>query len=383
MKNRYVVLIPFWGEVHSEIWIKYALPSYLSKHNIPYLARQADFSLLICTTQERWQWLEKNEDFCQVCKKYTVCFMDIAAIIAKHGGCYGNILTYAYHKAIKEWRVDKSEPYFIFLNADFVLADGVLQTVDQLVKKGAEIVFCPSLRVVRDEFLPLLCARIELQKDIKTLSVSARQMLNSAFQHLHPTVTAQTVNLPDEAGSLVTNQLYWKIDATTFLGRHFLVHPFVIKPSVVPLVPTGYVDYNVVYDFHPQGKITYITDSDDAVIIELECAHKEVEHFSFFLKNPVTYCGLVSRWVNALHRQNFTKTFVFHVAPLKKNRLLLEKEKRKFNRFTRQVSENLINYQPFIRHPYWVRSNSLVWRRLSWSKRVLKKICVSGARRIF
>lgn len=373
MKKAYTLVVPVWGEEYFNTWLKYSLPSYLSENNLPSLSQKSDFTLLICTDKQTWDSSEKNEYLLNIKKIYNVLFLDISFLISKYRMSYGHILTYAYHEAIKEHNT--SNRYFIFLNADFILADGVFKTIDQLVVRGAEVIFCPSFRVLQEQFLLQLRSQIKPYRGLNTLSMDSRKMVGLAFKHVHPTVIAQTINVNDD-GSLITNQMYWKVGKNILLGRHFLVFPFVVQPRTIPKAPTGYIDYNMVYDFHSKGKITYITDSDDAFIVEPESPYKESQHIASFEKSPEVYHEMISKWANALHFKNFEKLFVFHKEDLEKSFLLLKQEKIKFNKFCQQVSHNLKKYKPFLNHPYWcIKSKKLFFYNFlcTYVKKTIKK----------
>lgn len=354
MKRKYVLVVPFWGDNHFELWKKYSLPSYLCDNNIPYISKNSEFVVLICTDKKTEKIFKNSDAYTSIAKYCNIEILNISSLVRKYMKIsYGYVLTHSYHKAIRSYGTLAPQINFIFLNADFILADGVLKTVDRLVNQGSEIIFCPSFRVVREQFLPKLDFYIKKKNRSEILSMDSRSLVKLAFNHLHSTIVAQTINSKARIASLITNQFYWKVGEEIILGYHFLIFPFVVKPKTVPCAPTGHIDYNMVYDFHPKGEITYITDSDDAFIVETEDQSKEAQHFVFFKKNPKKYYKLLSKWVNHLHYKNSKQLLVFHTENLIHSRKQMQQEKRILDSFVQQIRQKFTSFQPFLNHPYW------------------------------
>jgi hypothetical protein len=378
MKRKYILAVPFWGDTHFRLWLQYSLPSYLSENNIPYMSKNLDFTILICTDKKTKKIFEDSDEYKSISKYCDISFLNISSIIQKYRKLsYGCVLTHSYHKVIRAYGTLAYQINFIFLNADFILADGVLKTVDRLVDEGSEIIFCPSFRVTKEQFLPNLMPYIKKQNGSEILLMNSRDLTSLAFEHIHPTIIAQTINSKEDISSLITNQFYWKTGEDIILAHHFLIFPFVIKPKKIPKSPTGYIDYNLVYDFSPKGDITYITDSDDAFIVEPESQYKEAQHLVSFKKSPKKYYDLLSQWVNRLHYNNSKQLLIFHTKNLKHYEKLLKKEKKMFNAFLQQVHQKFNSFQPFLNHPYWRNTNAYLNMRLYFSyyiKEYLKNI---------
>src|SRR3990167_945923 len=341
MKKNYVLVVPVWGEEHFRQWEKYSVPSYLAEGNIPYIAQHGNFSVLICTDQKTERLFAVSEK-CRELRKHTkVFFLDIAYIKEDPSlKGYGYILTRCYNEAIKKFGTIAQDMQFVFLNSDFILADGVFKTVVRLVDQGAEVIFCPSFRAIRKNLLNKLDDLLAENKQV--LCLSPRTAVRLAFDCLHPTISAQTINGSTFFSSIVTNQFYWKVGNNTILGHHFLIFPFVIKPEKIPLNPTGYIDYNAVYDFAPNSKITYISDSDDAFILEPEDIQKESEtFFPADNKKLDIYSKGLLRWINPLHYENSKQLLVFHTQDLDRNSSLLKKEQKDFKIFFQGIDQKI------------------------------------------
>jgi hypothetical protein len=192
---------------------------------------------------------------------------------------------------------------------------------------------------------------------MNVLSLSSREMVSLAFKCIHPTVSAQTMNLKNNISSTITNQFYWNIGNNTIIGHHFLIFPLLIKPKQCPAQPTGYIDYNAVYDFNPNGMIGYLTDSDDAFIAEPEYKNKEAKFFtSTSNKDPNSYYEMLSKWVNKQHYHHFKQKIFLHKGDINSKDSMVNYEMTKFNEFIQLIMDNFEKnkqFSPYFQHPFW------------------------------
>ena len=86
---------------------------------------------------------------------------------------YGMTLTYALHRAFNDLGPRMIEHWHLFLNADFVLADGSLRTVMDYLARGARIVASPSYCAVAEEVIPEL-RKIDRNFDITNFAPRTR-----------------------------------------------------------------------------------------------------------------------------------------------------------------------------------------------------------------
>src|SRR6516165_9313552 len=85
-----------------------------------------------------------------------------------------------------------TETYLLVLNADFIISDGSLRHLGELMREGKRLIHAPSFRVVLEDVWPELLARVDTSS--WTLNVGSREMAKLALAHRHPTVKARTVN---------------------------------------------------------------------------------------------------------------------------------------------------------------------------------------------
>ena len=77
------------------------------------------------------------------------------------------------------------------MNSDFVLAEGSLRTLIAKLHEGHRCIMAPSLRACSETAIPKLVATIN--RTDQTLIMSSREMVQLAFDNLHPTVIAKTI----------------------------------------------------------------------------------------------------------------------------------------------------------------------------------------------
>src|SRR5262249_16911609 len=82
---------------------------------------------------------------------------------------YGMTLTYALHRAFSDLGPAMTEHWQIFLNADFILADGSLRNVIHHLSSGERVVASPSYCTIAEEVVPEL--RKHFNAATSTLSI--------------------------------------------------------------------------------------------------------------------------------------------------------------------------------------------------------------------
>src|SRR6516225_8922455 len=125
-------------------------------------------------------------------------------------------LTYALHRGCNARGAATIDTWFLFLNADFILANNCWRRLIPYLAHGIRVVCAPSYCVDAREVAPTLLERID--PVTSSLSLSARAMAAIAIEHPHDTVRAKTLNARTFQTRYV-DQFYWQADNTTLLGR--------------------------------------------------------------------------------------------------------------------------------------------------------------------
>jgi hypothetical protein len=296
LKVRFLTVI--WGARYIDEFARVSLPSYLAPGNLPALAAGADLEVVVMTSRDSVAEFEGKPAFETLRRLCPVRFLFIDDLITT--GCYGVTLTLAYVRGIAEAGEAQTDTTFVFMNSDFVLADGALATLLVRLREGARCVMAPSLRARAETALPRLMEAVD-RHDL-TLAMPARAMVRLAFDALHPTVIAKTVS-QRFITCATHNQIYWQVDANTLLGRYHLIFMLAIRPEVPIGRVNSYCDYGLVPELVPSGQFTILDDSDDFFMLELQSAAQEKGFLHCGVKTPAAIARELSVWTTREHRR--------------------------------------------------------------------------------
>src|SRR5262249_19625685 len=150
--------------------------------------------------------------------------------------------------------------HLVFLNSDFVLADGSLRTVATKILQGERLILAPSYCVVGQEVAPTLLAKRD--PDTWALSVAPRELASLTIRHRHNTIRGKTIN--HRAISLEwIDQLYHLVDRHTMIGRQFPIAVISMRPERVVTEMVTFWDYGIIAEVCPTAPRCVIADSDD------------------------------------------------------------------------------------------------------------------------
>src|SRR6266446_8520134 len=180
-----------WVEKYVDTLLTLTLPALLAPGNLPYVASEVPCELVILTERRFFSKFDNHptiERIRNVCPIRLVRLDDL--IVSKDK--YGMTLTYALHRAFRDLGPAMTEHWQIFLNADFILADGCLRTVIGHLSRGQKIVAAPSYCTIAEEVTPEL--RKHLDAATSTLSISHRELARLVLQHRHTVIRGKTIN---------------------------------------------------------------------------------------------------------------------------------------------------------------------------------------------
>jgi hypothetical protein len=265
MKERARLIIPLWGAVYARKLVTMTLPALLARGNLPVLCDHFDVELVIVTETNLFETIEAAQSYRLVSSLCKTRLVPIDDLMTDVPGDYGVVLTHALYRGFVDLGQRMTDTFLLFFNADFIVSDGSLGHLAQLMKEGKRVIHAPSFRVVLEDVWPKLESRI----DAKTgcLNMSSREMVKLALANKHLTVKARTVN-QRLCHQWRMDQFYWYVDDTTFIGYQWPVALVAIKPEVVTLEPSIVWDYGFVPDAAPTAQRHFIDDSDDFFMIE-------------------------------------------------------------------------------------------------------------------
>ncbi len=354
MKPRVKVLVAVWGASYIEAFTRLALPSLLAPGNLPVLGDAARLEVCILTSERDVPLFEANPAIKALRTLCPVGFLGIDDLLGS--AVYGITLTLAYMRGIAAEGEDMVNVHFMFFNSDFILAAGSLQSLARHILAGHRCVMAPSFRAAAEHVEPLLHSRTDASRHV--LTVPARELVGMALRHLHPTTVAKTIN-QGVFRSLYHNQLYWRVDKDTVLGRFYLMFMLCIRPERVVRTANTYCDYGFAPELCPSGDMVFLTDSDDFFMLETQAHRHEAMHIRIGPHRIADVAGYLSEWTTREHRLFAKQDLVFHAADLPPD---IETIFADADKAVRELELLLPPPKPHAFHAYWVGSLPL-WKK--------------------
>lgn len=261
------LIIPVWGERYADKVLSVTLPAVLAPGNLPALSGMFDVELVLVTESRLFDLVRGSPSFQAAARICAVRLVPLDDLISNVYGDYGMVLTYALFRGFADLGARMTEVFLLLLNADFVISDNSLRHVGQLMSEGKRVILAPSFRVVFEDVWPRLAASVDAVSG--ALSVSSRELARLALANKHPTVQARTIN--QRLRHLVwMDQYYWYVDDNTMIGYQSPMALVAIRPERVVTEPSTFWDYGFIPDAAPTAAATYIGNSDDFFMIEVQ-----------------------------------------------------------------------------------------------------------------
>jgi hypothetical protein len=254
-----------WGQQYIDKLLEYTLASVLAPNNLAALAEEFDCSVVIVTEKDFFDYIESHPIIKRIETICPVRPLPLDDLIGEPWQ-YGISLAYALFRGFAELGPAMTETYILFLNADFVLADGSYKRLIPYLRRGERVLLAPSYCTVAEEVTPLLACRRDPWS--QTLAIPCREMARMILDHCHNTIRAKTIN-QNKVHFEYMDQAYWEVDKNTLLGRQMPISLVAMKPELAPDDINTFWDWGVVYEFCPSRKLTVIGDSDEFLMLEL------------------------------------------------------------------------------------------------------------------
>jgi hypothetical protein len=129
------------------------VPSLLASGNLPFVSSQVPTELVILTEEKYFTRVSGDPRIARIRKFCPIRLIGVDDLVS-NPHVYGKSLTYALHRGLADLGAEMVNTWHIFLNADFVLAEGSLQNVLPRLIRGSRIVAAPSYCVVAEDVRP-------------------------------------------------------------------------------------------------------------------------------------------------------------------------------------------------------------------------------------
>ena len=303
----YCLIAPVWGARHVRRWLDLALTSWLAAGNLPDLARRRPVWIQIMTQASDAAVITASGSYAEITRHAAVDLVEIDDLMAH--AAMPVTLTLAYQRGIRAAAARYGSATVILQNADFILADGSLGAVADALDSGETCVLAPSLRGNEEEVGPALAAA---RDERGALTMKPRDLVAMAFAATHPTVLFSRMD-QHTVHSTNPNQLFWRADDATLVGRPFCLFPlaFVAQDPVGPA--EAFCDYGLAPLLTPDARPHLLNDSDAYFALELAPLAQEQ---GFLALGPPSLTDMAARltgWTMGFHRDQVS-TPVFYRA---------------------------------------------------------------------
>lgn len=345
-KQKVRFLTCLWGREHRTRWLALSLPSLMASGNLPALAASTDLDVVVLSDKRSVSLIRGHPAFQRLQKICRVQFLDIEDLIV--GTTYGVTLTLAYARGIMSAGKEQTNTAFVFMNSDFIVADGSLASLADRITSSHRCIVAPSLRVSAERLLPRLRKSVSGHR----LSLKPRALVDMALANLHLTALGKTLG-QDEFHCLSFNQSYWRVGQSTLLGRYHLLFMLCIRPER-PLGPVNsYCDYGLIPELVPSSPMVPLADSDEFFMLELGPEHQEEDLLRFGPARLNHMAESLRRWTTKEHRQSAQFDFIFHSGPLPKELNRVSKNAGSFIAgLHARMGDRPVSH---VNHHYWIR----------------------------
>src|SRR5215470_13299022 len=265
MKQNARLIIPLWGAVYAEKLVSLTLPALLAPGNLPDFCATVVVEVVLVAEEKLFDFIRRADSFKALSRLCVVKLVSIDDLLTDLPGDYGVVLSYALFRGFSDLGTQMTSTYLLFLNVDFILCDGSLRHLGRLMREGKRVIHAPSFRVVLEEVMPVLKARLD--PGTSSLAIGAREMVKLALAHKHLTVRARTVN-QRLCHQWRMDQFYWYVDESTLIGYQWPVALVAIKPERVVTEPVLVWDYGFIPEAAPTAEKHFIGDSDEFFMLE-------------------------------------------------------------------------------------------------------------------
>lgn len=259
------IIIPVWGAKYIARMDAACLPALLAPGNLPHLAKHFDCELVVVTQAEFFETVRTLPGV-QAAARYASLKLVAMDDVLSHPSYYGYTITHALYRGFTDLGDAAKDMWCLFLNADFILADGSYRALTERMLAGERCILAPSYCTIEEDVRPALNESIAQGGGV--LALPPRKMAELILDHRHYTIRAKTINWHMYRIDHV-DQFYYAVDRHTLLGRQIPIAVVAFRPERVPAEPVAFWDYGVISEVIPSRKICVLGDSDDFLMMEL------------------------------------------------------------------------------------------------------------------
>lgn len=270
----YQFILPVWGPDYLETFLRYSLPTQLSPGNLGSLKNRQGITYSIYTRSQDVKVISSALIFKklqQLVKAEIIIIPDIHFNTSDHYQPFNTCYRQGIDKAFQGGAA------LLFLCADQIWADGSFANIIKLGDAGKRAVMISGPRVMQETFIIEFNKRYSRSQDNSYLSLSFRDTVRLAMDHLHP--WDKSLFWDQENMGRPASFLFWKVKEQGFLMRCFHLHPILVNPQKFypdfsATIDGGDFVEQVCPDFHD---LYIVEDSDEVMYFSLAPASQSAD----------------------------------------------------------------------------------------------------------
>jgi hypothetical protein len=353
-RERARVITMAWGDRYIDDLVEITIPALLAPGNLPAFAEQFDCEFVIVTETRLFDRLTRSAAIAALLNFADLRLVPIDDLLSPW---YGITLTYALVRGFADLGAAMTGTHLVFLNADFIVADGSYRKLAEIIKSGERLVVSPSYCMNLEDTIDDLRRRRDPTS--WALSLSRRELANILIANRHNTIRAKTVNQRMFRIHRY-DQFYWYVDEKTLLGRQMPIAVVYMRPERVLTEMPTFWDYGVISEYCPTIKPWVFADSDDFLMGELrsEGTFRELFHLGWPTVDEIA--ADLSSFTTQDHRDYGRHTLVLHSDELPFD---IDAAERELANFVDSVYARLKPAISYRDHPFWAPQFPLFFAR--------------------
>jgi len=338
------VITMAWGERYVGDLLEVTVPALLAPGNLPVLAAVFDCEFVAVTETQFFDRFARSEAIQKLLRFADVRLVPVDDLLSPW---YGITLTYALVRGFADLGAAMTDTHLIFLNADFVVADGSYRKLAEIIRQGERLVVSPSYCMDLESTVDSLRERRD--PNTLALSLSHRELAALVISHRHNTIRAKTLN-QQMFRIHRYDQFYWYVNETTLLARQMPIAVVYMRPERALTEMPTFWDYGVISEYCPTLKPYVLADSDDFLMGELrnEGTFRELLHLGWPSVDEIA--ADLSSFTTRDHRDYGRYTLVLHSGDLPAD---MDAHKRSLAEFVDDVYARLAPPIGYRDHPFW------------------------------
>ncbi len=297
----YHFVTPVWGEAYTKLYVDVVIPAQLAPGNLPCFRNVPNCRYVIYTRPDDAHVIRESPVFKKLDECVPVTFEPIPASV----DVVHDMMTRCYLYGIRA--AESADAAILFMTPDAVFADGSLATVKRAAERGSDVIYAPSIRVMKDSVAVTL---IRTFKSGEAIGVPSRNLMRIALDNLHPLAHSSWWEEGD--GGLVPATIYWRVADEGILAHCFHLHPLLVYPQKKGVKFFGTIDDDYVLAACPDSsRDVVVSDSDDVLMVDLSDPSRFFE--KRFAKGSVRdTVRWAEQFTNLRHQKLFTTAIRLH-----------------------------------------------------------------------